>query len=62
MSSLSKDDSQELKRIFTNLYGVDKAFVNRVMVALSTLEKQNSILRNEIEALKQSKKECQGKC
>ena len=50
--SISKNDLQELKRIATNTYSNDKAFINRVIKGIGILESENQRSKNEIEDLK----------
>ena len=50
--SISKNDLQELRRIATNTYNDDKAFINRVIKGIGILESENQRLKNEIEELR----------
>jgi hypothetical protein len=45
-------DMQELRRIATNTYDADKAFMNRVIRGIGAMDSENQRLRNEIEELK----------
>ena len=49
---ISKDDIQELKRIATNTYAEEKAFMNRVIKGIGESESENLRLKNEIVTLK----------
>lgn len=49
---VSKNDLNELRRIATNTYDADKAFVNRVIRGISALEVENNRLKTEVESLK----------
>lgn len=51
--AVSKADIQELKRISTNTYDADKAFINRIIKGIADLERENSKLKTEIELLRQ---------
>lgn len=50
--AVSKSDLQELRRIATNTYDADKAFMNRVIQGIGALDSENSKLKAEIEVLK----------
>lgn len=49
---INKDDIEELKRIATNTYDRDKAFMNRVLTGIAKMESENSKLKQENERLK----------
>lgn len=49
---IQKDDLEELKRIATNTYDRDKAFMNRVLTGIAKMESEIAILKNENERLK----------
>ena len=50
--AVSKKDIEELKRIATNTYDAEKAFMNRIIRGIGLLESENAKLKAEIEALK----------
>lgn len=52
MRMINKDDIEELKRIATNTYDRDKAFMNRVLTGIAKMESENSKLKQENERLK----------
>jgi hypothetical protein len=45
--AVSKNDIQELKRIATNTYDADKAFMNRVIKGIGTMENEMQRLKTE---------------
>ena len=49
---ISRNDLEELRRIATNTYDRDKAFMQRVLTGIAKMEKDNSILTNENTILK----------
>lgn len=49
---ISKSDLEELKRIATNTYDRDKAFMTRVLTGITRLEHENAALKLENEKLK----------
>lgn len=49
--AVSKEDLQELRRIATNTYDGDKAFMNRVIKGIGALESENQRLKSEIAEL-----------
>ena len=50
--AVSKSDIQELRRIATNTYDADKAFMNRVIQGIGGYESDINKLKAEIEVLK----------
>jgi hypothetical protein len=50
--AISKNDLEELKRIATNTYDRDKAFMQRVLSGIAKMEAENAVLRNKNEELK----------
>jgi hypothetical protein len=48
-------DLQELRRIATNTYDADKAFMNRVIKGIGALESENTRLKSEIAKLLEKK-------
>lgn len=53
--TISKKDIEELRRIATNTYDADKAFMNRVINGINILESENAKLKAEIDTLKKKK-------
>lgn len=49
--AVSTADLQELRRIATNTYDADKAFMNRVIKGIGAMESELQRLRNEIVTL-----------
>lgn len=49
---ISKNDLEELRRIATNTYDRDKAFMTRVLMGIARLENENATLKLENEKLK----------
>jgi hypothetical protein len=49
--AVSRDDLQELRRIATNTYDADKAFMNRVIKGIGAMESELQKLKNEIAEL-----------
>ena len=48
-------DLQELRRIATNTYDADKAFMNRVIKGIGALDSENTRLKSEIAKLLEKK-------
>lgn len=49
--AVSKDDLQELRRIATNTYDADKAFMNRVIKGIGAMESEMQRLKAEVSEL-----------
>ncbi len=49
--AVSRDDLQELRRIATNTYDADKAFMNRVIKGIGAMESEMQRLKAEISEL-----------
>jgi len=50
--AIAKKDIEELKRIATNTYDAEKAFMNRIIRGIGLIESENTKLKAEIEVLK----------
>ena len=50
--AISRNDLEELRRIATNTYDRDKAFIQRVMNGIAKIEAENSTLKTQNEKLK----------
>lgn len=50
--AISRNDLEELRRIATNTYDRDKAFMQRVLTGIAKMEAENATLRNQNEELK----------
>jgi hypothetical protein len=50
--AISRNDLEELKRIATNTYDRDKAFMQRVLSGIAKMEAENATLRSQNETLK----------
>lgn len=50
--AVTPNDLQELKRIATNTYDSEKAFMNRIIRGIGLLNSENQKLKNEVEELK----------
>ena len=49
--AVSREDLQELRRIATNTYDADKAFMNRVIKGIGAMDSEIQKLKNEIAEL-----------
>lgn len=50
--AISKQDMEELRRIVTNTYDNDKAFMRRVIMGIGLMESENNKLKAQVEVLK----------